>query len=124
MDDNDLRVTVDTGIPRSEHALSLVSTVVKKKGPNLQQAVLQTIHSALGEKDKRTSSIIVNGLHQSGSNSDSFCNLFYNEISLYPTVVKAKRLDKPVTNKVQPLLVTLASSETPRTINTSTSQKS
>ena len=42
--------------------------------------------------------------------------LCYNEISLYPTVVKAKRLSKPITNKVQPLLVTLDSSETARTM--------
>ena len=92
MDDNDLCLTVDTGNPRSEHAQSLVITVVQKKGPDLQRAVLQTTHSALGEKDKIKSNIIVNGLRQSGSDSDSFCNLCYNEISLYPTVVKAKRL--------------------------------
>ena len=31
MDDNDLRLTVDTGNPRSEHAQSLFSTVVQKR---------------------------------------------------------------------------------------------
>ena len=36
VDDNDLCLTVDTGNPRSEHAQSLFSTVVQKKGPNLQ----------------------------------------------------------------------------------------
>ena len=61
MDDNDLCLTVDTGNPRSEDAQLLFSTVVQKKGPNLQQAVLQTIHKALREKDKRKSNIIVNG---------------------------------------------------------------
>ena len=105
-----------SGNSRSEDAQLLFSTVVQKKRQNLQQAVLQTIHSALREKDKRKSNIIVNGLRQSGSDSDTFCDLCCNEISLYPTVVKTKRLGTPITTKVKPLLVTLHSAETARTI--------
>ena len=49
VDDNDLCVTVDTNNSRSEHAQSLVSTVVQKKGPNLQQAADHPQRAKRGE---------------------------------------------------------------------------
>lgn len=62
--------------------------------------------------------IIVTGLRKTDpvANAEIFAGLCYNELNFFPSIGRVKRLNKPISNKQQPLLVTLDCVESVRQI--------
>ena len=73
----------------------------------LRNAVISAVYSDFEEKDRRAKNIVISGLSPSTSSSDKTLieNLCHTEFQLNPHIVKCRRLGKPSSDRVQPILV-------------------
>ena len=73
-------------------------------------AMVSAVYRDLGDKERRASNIVVNGLPSSGDDKSSVTQLIAEEFNTTPTVIKCRRLGKQLPGKTQPLLVVLGCS--------------
>ena len=80
-----------------------------KRSDTLQQSVVTAVYVDQTIKKRHETSLIVSGLKTNGTQSDAstFAALCYDEFQLQPSIAFTKRLGKPETGKIQPLLVVL-----------------
>ena len=84
---------------------------------NLRSAVLTAMHAELHTVSKRANYVVVSGLKSSSlaSDADQFRDFSNDELKLNLNVRSAVGLGKPITGRIQPLLVALG---TPEEVNT------
>ena len=80
---------------------------------NLRSAVLTAVHTELNVKSKRSNNVVVTGLIPSNiaSDGDQFSVLCSDELKLNIQVRSTFRLGQRTPGRIQPLLITLESSE-------------
>ena len=85
---------------------------------NLRSAVLTAMHTELHTVSKRANCVVVSGLKPSSlvSDADQLRDFSNDELKLNLDVRSAVRLGKPITGRIQPLLVSLGSPEEVNTV--------
>lgn len=92
----------------------------------LQKQLLAAVHSDLDESKRRQCNLVVTGLEpQVGiSDADLFLDVCENNLTSKPSVVrnKCRRLGRPQTGKIQPLLICLSNAEAANSLLTASKQ--
>ena len=80
---------------------------------NVRNAVLSAVHTEFKSINNRSQNIVVTGLKPSniGCDADQFSALCASELHVYPSIKSTHRLGDTIRGRIQPLLVTLQSSD-------------
>ena len=73
----------------------------------LKQAVVSAVYKDFEDKDRRNKSIVVHGLPPADNDTDAVNKVLVAEFDQTINKVKCRRLGRPQTGKIQPILVTL-----------------
>lgn len=105
--------SLDNNINSFDVHSSNMSTVVSVTQSNVKSAITETIVSAVYNdqytRERRANSLVVTGLPAIPNNDDknTFIHLCSTELGAAPRVKTCRRLGKPTTGKIQPLLVAM-----------------
>ena len=100
---------------------SYSTAVASKPTPRtIRETIVAAVYIDKAASDRRTSSFIVSGMPPSSSCDDKtmVTELCHHEIGVLPEVTATKRLGKPTTGKVQPMLVHVKNVDDARKITT------
>jgi hypothetical protein len=109
LDPEQTKIAGDSEAASGQGAWCEVASRKAKRSDTLHQSMVTAVYVDQTIKKRHETSIIVSGMQQDGSKSDASCfaAICNEEFQLQPSIAFTKRLGKPESGKIQPLLIVL-----------------